>query len=394
MSKEGILCWILLAVAIFSASRLSYLPLYLLAAYLGFARWTIRRVFPRLRVERRLSAHKAFTGQEIEVYIAMTNQTRLPLGWAEMRASRPPNLASDRPLALAGVLPAGGRLAMTYRLSGWRRGYYRLGEIGIAGGDPLGTSKFEMVVPDAAEGITIYPPISPVPEIAVPMVRPFGGQRDKARAYEDPSRLLGIRDYLPGDSLRRIHWRATARLGALQVKELEPTVTSESLILLNLDADDYSGGETMEELGVETAASLIVHLVRLGTAVGMATNGRDRYAGGEGLLAAAPAAGAEQAETLLTILARVETARGTSFPVLAGMQAQGLPWGSNVYILTPVWPTELGRAAARLRRLGLAPVPILIGSAREAGSVAALGLPVLIARRDRERGGVRISRGR
>lgn len=395
MKDKRLLLYLLLLVGLFSASRLSYMALYGLAAALVLMDWGGRLAFARVRVERKLSATKAFVGQEIVVSIAATNGSRLPLGWACLHASHPPNLVCLGTPAKAGLLPGRGAIGFSYRLIGVRRGFFRLGEVRVAGGDPLGWNVRERLVSDPGAAVTIYPPVTPLHDVLLPNTRPFGSQRDRLRAHEDPTRLGGIRDYQPGDSLRLIHWRATASLGRLQVKELVPTVTAVSMIFLNLGEAEYPdrSWEALGEVGVEAAASLVVHLTRLDNGVGLATNGRDPYVAAQGPLVITPGSGAAQAEALLTALARVEVADGMDFARMLGLFGRDAAWGTTLFLLTPLFTKPMADACLALKRTGKVPILLLLGARQALPAAAAAGLSAMVVRRARDRAGVEFHRG-
>lgn len=388
--RRGILPALAL-LALVTASRLTYLALYALALILALCDWGGRRAFRGLRVERRLSCAKAFIGQEVAVDISVRNESRFPLGWVSLRAAKLANFEQPDPVARAGIVAGRGELRLSYRLIGTSRGYYRLGPIEVSGGDPLGCRRQTASVADGGAGLTIYPPVSPLGRVPLPNVRPFGSQRDKLRAHEDPTRLRGVRDYLPGDSLRHIHWKATAARGRFQVKEFTPTVTAESLILLNLAEGEFpAGGWTAcGELGVETAASLAAYLLERETVVGLATNGADPESPGRSPLILPGAAGAGQAEAILTLLARVAVAAGPEFAWLVSVQGRAAAWGACLYLITPGWTEDLTRTVQALRRLGKIPVPILLDRA-DLDRATAAGTGVLLARRDRDGRRVRL----
>ena len=239
----------------------------------------------------------------------------------------------------------------------------------------LGWFTGERLAPDPGGVLVVYPRVSSLGQVDLPMVRPFGRTRDKSRAHEDPSRLSGIRDYQPGDSLRRIHWKATAASGRLQVKEMMPTVTGETILLLNLNETDYPRGTwwSLSEAAIETAASLVVHLSASGAALSLITNGRDPISPGNEEPAVPAATGPEQAETILTVLARVEMALGRSFADLAATHGNAASWGTRLLLLTPVWSTELNDLSLALRCHGRMPVPVLIGAYRQAKETARAG---------------------
>ena len=82
--------------------------------------------------------------------------------------------------------------------------------------------------------------------------RPLGERKGRDRIFEDPLRFAGLRDYRPGDSLRRIDWKASARRQALQSRVYEPSSTLHLLVAVNAHtlAHSWQGfiPETFERL--------------------------------------------------------------------------------------------------------------------------------------------------
>ena len=68
---------------------------------------------------------------------------------------------------------------------------------------------------------------------------PGGSIRVKSRIYEDNTRIGSIRDYIPGDDIRRIHWKASAKTGQLRTNQLLSALDAPAVILLDLDASVY-----------------------------------------------------------------------------------------------------------------------------------------------------------
>ena len=93
---------------------------------------------------------------------------------------------------------------------------------------------------DTAEFVIVYPQIIPIEAFQVESNTPFGDMRSHQRIYLDPIRVVGVRDYEPGDSQRLINWKATAAVGHLMVRNLEPAVSHEVQILVDLDHGSYS----------------------------------------------------------------------------------------------------------------------------------------------------------
>ena len=143
---------------------------------------------------------------------------------------------------------------------------------------------------------------------------------------------------------------------------------------------------------MEPAASLAAHLIRLATAVGFATNGGDPEHPGPDPLFLPPAGGAGQAEGILTILARLEVTAGAGFAGLVAAHGRNAVWGASLFIITPAWDAPLADLSLALRRSGKIPVPMLLEpKGGELAAAVATGAPIMVVRRDRDRGGVLIS---
>src|SRR5260370_9364693 len=97
------------------------------------------------------------------------------------------------------------------------------------------------------------------------------------RLFEDPTRIAGVRPDEVGDRLNRIHWRATARTGALHSKVHEPSTLTGATVVLDFHEAGYPtrGEPVRSELAVTTAVSLANAVYEMGQQIGLVTNGRD-----------------------------------------------------------------------------------------------------------------------
>ena len=80
---------------------------------------------------------------------------------------------------------------------------------------------------------------------------------------------------MPGDELKRVNWKASARMGTLYAMEYVPTIYFPVMVALNLSASSYPVNERsiLAERAIETAASLIFFYVGLKQEVGLVTTG-------------------------------------------------------------------------------------------------------------------------
>ena len=94
---------------------------------------------------------------------------------------------------------------------------------------------------------------------------------------DDPTRMVGIRQWQAGDPMRRIHWSATARTGRLHSKIYEPSSMAGATIVVDLhrDTNPREHEPMRSELAITLAASISNALYLMNQPFGLVTNGRD-----------------------------------------------------------------------------------------------------------------------
>ena len=310
---------------------------------------------------RSLGAYRAFPGETIRARVRVANPKPLPAPWLEVAEDLPAALQPEKgPPRRVLHLPWRSVAAWDYTLGCQRRGCYTWGPAQLRGGDPFGVAG-RAVASGGADEIIVYPRLLPVGRIGLPARAIFGRQRPPRSLFEDASRMAGLRDYLPGDALNRVHWKATARHGALKMKVYEPTTTPQALLVLALD--DLAAGEAVdEELGehaISVAASLAHEGAGLGWSVGLIANGRPPVVLG-------PSGGREQVPALLEALARLTLACDVALPKLLAAQRAAIPAGSTVVFVAAALSPALARSADELALAGHALAFVFVGREAEA----------------------------
>jgi uncharacterized protein (DUF58 family) len=217
---------------------------------------------------------RATEGDRLEVEVTLTAQRRVTTFMLEERV--PERLGRTVRVPVT-KLSGGEAVSHHYSLRCARRGVYDVGPLVAVASDPLGLSQQETVVADKFE-LLVHPRIEVVAD------------RPLTRQYEDPPirppvskpwpsgmEFYGMREYFPGDDLRRIVWRASARTGKIMVREAEQGITDHITILIDTDRGTHSrDGEGVSEsfeTGVRAGASLAVRHLREGYEVRVETNG-------------------------------------------------------------------------------------------------------------------------
>ncbi|MFP3895574.1 MAG: DUF58 domain-containing protein [Anaerolineales bacterium] len=278
---------------------------------------------------------RAFIGDRLPVKIRIQNRGFLPLPWLRVHDSLPMGIKSPNFYhCVISLLPFENKL-LEYELNCRHRGYYPLGPLIVRAGDLFGLSERERRL-EAPDALWVYPRIVPLNELELAAKVPFGHVRTRERIFEDPSRMVGVRDYQSGDSTRHIHWKATAATDSLQVKRFEPAISIESQIFLNLNRDEYTHARTVpaSETAIVTAASIVNYLIEKRQTAGLSCNGQDPLAKEASKITIPPRKGEAQRMHILDVLARVKLSAHLSFADLLHQDRLQLTWGSTAIIIS------------------------------------------------------------
>lgn len=149
-------------------------------------------------------------------------------------------------------------------ISAARRGILTVGPITIGRGDPLGILRRDHTWP-GVQTIYVHPVTVPMPSASAGVMRDLEGSVTTTVVDADLS-FHAIRDYLPGDSQRHVHWKSTAKTGQLMVRQYEETRRSRIAVVLDTDRSSYAN-EDQFEMAVSAASSLALQALREGREV-------------------------------------------------------------------------------------------------------------------------------
>lgn len=357
-----------------------------------WTRFGLRGVTYRRRLER----DRIGWGEETVATVEVWNRKRLPLAWLRATDTATPGVViRERELAIGKVgdpvlrnawtLAPFERVVRRFHVSAERRGVYELGPVELSVGDLFARHAATEERP-GVDRFLVRPRI--VPAAALHRRDTLGGT-DRARfgLTEDPSRFAGIREYAPGDPLRRVHPRASARLGRPVVKRFEPSRDREVLFALDVQSDsgpawEATGDPEEGESIFVVVASLARSLALERAAIGLAAAG---YHGAESRFAYLPVSGAPgQAERVLDLLARLSSAPSAPFERLIGTILRTIRPGTTVVVVTARDPSPY---LAHLRRLERAGCPVVVvacgpGGVADAARARAAGMAARSARLD------------
>jgi len=241
---------------------------------------------------------------------------------------------------------------VTHRVRFRKRGAHVLGDFEVVAIDPLGVFAFTGRVSGSGE-IVVYPQPEPLNAFTLSGADRYGWQEFTAAALRgasvDPD---GVREYAPGDPLRHIHWRQTARTGSLAVIEFEEPQTVNLVIVLDLQqgTEFGEGLETTLETGVSLAASLAQQAIQTGASLRLVLP--EDAAATDSAIASFGAAnisgrGQEHLLAVLDALARAEARSAQPVSKVVNEAVGNLLPGTTLAIITAHADSQLADTIAR-----------------------------------------------
>lgn len=209
------------------------------------------------RVEIVLDRRDVVVGGEVRAHLRIANHSSRPTlpAVAEL-----PVGSALRELTIP-LIGHGSEIDLHVSIPAPRRGVIRVGPLTIARRDPVGLLRREVTWPDR-HLVHVHPVTTPLPPNSAGLVRDLEGAASRRLTDSDLS-FYAVREYAPGDAMRHVHWKSTAKTGTLMVRQYEESQTARVAVLFDARPEEYGGGEEFE-LAVSVAASISVQAVREG----------------------------------------------------------------------------------------------------------------------------------
>jgi uncharacterized protein (DUF58 family) len=364
--------WVALAALLVAIGALAGAPGLLLIAGITLAYGSLTRIWTRygmreVSYRRTLGAQRAVVGDEVPLDITIWNRKPLPLPW--IAADDPitdgigvrerPLLDRDeqfsrRSLRNVWSLTWFERVVRHFHLQAERRGVYEIGPARLRVRDLLGRGAVAQPLLEVDR--LLVGPRSVAVQRGGDQLAPLGDRRARRSLFSDPALFGGVRPFRPGDPLKRVHWRASARIGTTLSRRYEPARGREVVIVLDVQTiEDQPVWEmTYDDDAFESlcvaAISLGRRLLGEGAAVGLAAAS---FTGSTQRLAfVPPQASFGQVARLATLLARCGPISSGSLERLLTWTMRRVPAGCTLLILSVRDPGPMRPTLARLSRSG------------------------------------------
>ena len=350
-------------------SRFLYLGILLVVGFFGWTYWVARG----LRLSRSARTLRANVGDFFEEHFEVVNGSRVLASWIEIfNQSAIPFGSGSRLLTL---VP--GRQKRTYLARTWltRRGAFTLGPTRITTGDPFGLFRSGKEIA-AEQTLVVLPMLFEIRSFLFPPGLLPGGQVIRRKSSDITPHAAGVREYVHGDAMKRIHWPTSVRRNQLMVKEFEQDPQAEVWLYLDSQHDvhrekpsqhsqlpmesnffvrrpDFRLPPSSFEYSISITASLTHNFKAQRRAVGYVS-------AGHAFTVHHAERGERQEGKILETLAFVEANGELSIAALVAAQASQLPQGSTAILITPTVSPDLLQVVDDLQRRFLRPIVVLL----------------------------------
>lgn len=327
-----------------------------------------RRALANLTYSRQLSAGTCHAGDRIEMVETIANRKRVPVPWLRLEAMLPSSLmftrSKETSISRGSIyqnhtslftLPPRTRITRTYQVGCSGRGVFSMESVTMTGSDLFGIFMPSRTI-TLGERLVVYPQLLQESELPASW-RTWQGELAVQRwIVDDPFLLTGVREYAPGDPMNRIHWKASARTGKLQVHRTGYSADPRAMICLNIEESESMWSVVTEpdriEAALSCAATAAASLIRQGMAAGFGHNAYSVAVGEEGSRVE-PAYGMQHLAALLEAMAAVELKARMPFHEFLALEAERETNESWDYLLVTAHVSDrIAEAIVRLEAMG------------------------------------------
>jgi uncharacterized protein (DUF58 family) len=229
-----------------------------------------------LKVERVISKEKLMAGEEVTITITLTRRSNFPLFYLVLEDLIPESLLREARydgnahqiqsrILLFPLFRK--RLTYSYTINPAPRGLFKFDQIMVKTGDIFGFVLKSATV-SIKDQIFVYPQYQDIERWETGKMLQTGMKKVGKRSYTDYTSTVSVRDYVPGDRMSWLHWKASARSNKLLTKVFEQQRNDDFVIVLDHCKTSYGALDWLFERGVSLAASLVHYSILKGGSIG------------------------------------------------------------------------------------------------------------------------------
>lgn len=280
-----------------------------------------RFAFSRLDYESSLSSHEVTEGDVIELCEVISNAKILPIPWLKaditvskwLELSELQSVVTDKSRYISSFFSLRGmqRIRRRWKVKCLKRGDYTIEKTILVSSDLLKGFMLSKAVECDSSVLVLPRPVN-LSDVFIQANLAMGDFVVRRFIQPDPFYMAGVREYRPEDSLRSIHWAATAKENRFMVYKEEYTVTQSRTVIMNLQSHEFEGEGAINEPGLEnairTCCALFEETLTTGLSLCFMANTKEPIRTEEFW-------GEEHLHGLLELLARMKLESGEHFPL-------------------------------------------------------------------------------
>jgi len=309
---------------------------------------------PQLRGTLVLDRERALEGEDVRATVEVSGGESASR--VDVLLPLPDELSERDRRNPAGVRASAGQVELALRCDRW--GAFRIGPALVRVRDALAFHTWEATL-GAGLPLRVYPSVETMRSLLEPLETQVYVGNQVSRTRGDGIEFADIREWHPGDRLRRVNWRASARRGELWVNEQHPERNTDIVLFLDTFTDARLGTRGTLDLTVRAAASLAHRYLQRKDRVGVVS-----YGGFVSWLL--PASGTRQLYRIVDSLLQMGIVLSFATKNLDVLPRRTLPPRALVLALTPLLDSRSTAALLDLRARGfdlvvveVSPVPFV-----------------------------------
>ena len=320
-------------------------------------------VFNKLDYTCQFSVSEAHEGDEIFLVETVHNRKILPVPWLKVNINTSKWLDFAETLSVVAqesrcvtsnfLLKSYQKTIRRWKVKCSKRGVFTTENVTFIGGDLFNLSNVSFPVRVDAK-VVVYPEVLNLEEMFVPANYLQGDNIVRRWIVDDPFIVAGAREYTSGDSMNRIHWRATAKEGRLMVRKNDFTSRLSLTVILNIQSIEFEYKDVVDkemmELGIKAAATFLDKALKTGSPVRLASNSCTVDKKDE-MIFTDEASGRNHIGELLKILAQLQLMNLMDFDNFLPEIAEGIQ-GSDIIIITCYINEQICSTARALKLKG------------------------------------------
>ena len=297
---------------------------------------------PDLEVSVALSAPQVLEGEEVTATVTVRCSRSVPR--LDVRLRIPAGLRSEPAAGFASSLRAGDQHAFEWRVQSGRWGAYVVGVVDLQARDRLGLFSHAQTV-SSPVSLKVFPAYEKLRRALRPIRTQALAGNFVSRAKGDGIEHADVRGFGPGDPVRRINWRLSARRSQLYVNEAHPERNTDVVLFLDSFSELRLPGASSLDLAVRGAAGLAEHHLARRDRVGLISFGGT-------LRWLRPAMGGSQLYRIVDALLETEVVLSYAWKGVEVLPRQTLPSGALVVAFSPLLDERILTALVDIRARG------------------------------------------